>query len=156
MHRTAGFFAGFGALVPISLARISESALGLVPCTLCLWQRWPYLAIMLVAGFALYRIDLAGRVLWVAVALFLGNAVLASFHAGVEWGFWPNILTSCVASGPPARTVDDLLRAMPALAVPCEEAAIRVAGLSMAGWNAIYAVACGAILARMLTKEPRR
>jgi disulfide bond formation protein DsbB len=156
MPRTAGFFAGFAALVALSLARNSETWLDLVPCTLCLWQRWPYLAIMLVAGCALYRIDLAGRVLWVAVALFWGNAVLASFHAGVEWGFWPNILTACVPSGPPAGSVDDLLRAMPTRAVPCEEAAIRFAGLSMAGWNAIYALACGVILALMLRKEPRR
>jgi len=74
----------------------------------------------------------------------------------VEWGFWPNILTACVASGPPAGSVDDLLRAMPMRAVPCDEAAIRFAGLSMAGWNAIYALACGVILALMLRKEPRR
>jgi disulfide bond formation protein DsbB len=42
--------------------------------------------------------------------------------------------------------VDDLMRALAAQpVVRCEDPAIRIAGLSMAGWNALYAAAAATI-----------
>jgi disulfide bond formation protein DsbB len=97
-------------------------------------------------------------VLVATAALFLGNAGIAALHAGVEWGFWPSPVPECVVEGgAPAASVDDLLRALrPLPAIPCDEAALRVLGLSMAGWNAVYALAVGAVLAAMAWRSWRR
>ena len=57
---------------------------GLAPCSLCLWQRWPHIIIILLAVCApllrMPRLVLTGIAITAAVSL-----VLAAYHAGVEW-----------------------------------------------------------------------
>jgi disulfide bond formation protein DsbB len=147
------------AAAALAVAYASQYWGGLPPCPLCVWQRYPYWAAIglgLLAALALPARLALGALVAVA-ALFLGNAALAGFHAGVEWGFWPSPLPECVvAAGAPAATVDDLLAALrPLPAIPCDEAAIRVLGLSMAGWNAAYALAVGAALAVLAWRSGR-
>jgi len=72
-----------------------QLVLGLVPCPLCLEQRYAYyLAVPLGALVAVAAardaprgVVLAGLALLALAAL--GNAGLCAYHAGVEWKFWP-------------------------------------------------------------------
>ena len=147
------------AAAALAVAYASQYWGGLPPCPLCIWQRWPYWAAI---GLGLVALALPARLrpaaLAVTAALFLGNAAIAALHAGVEWGFWPSPVPECVVEGSaPAASVDDLLRALrPLPAIACDEAAIRVLGLSMAGWNALYALAVGAVLAAIGWRSWRR
>ncbi len=156
--RTTLVLAGAGAALALALAYTAEHLAGLRPCPLCLLQRWPY---WLVLGVALVGLIAPARVggiaLVVATALFFSNAGLAAFHAGVEWRLWPSPFAACAAEGiGTARTVEDLLRTLPPVAaVPCDEPALRVLGLSMAGWNALYALAVAATLTISLWRNRR-
>ena len=79
--------------------------------------------------------------------MFLISAGLGVYHAGVEWGFWagPGACTGQYAA--PAST-DDFLKSLEAgPSVRCDEAAIRIVGLSLAGWNALASLAIAAIAA---------
>ena len=144
MALLAGTLAAAAAL---AVAYASQHWGGLLPCPLCLWQRWPYWVAIAVgaAGLAVPRLALPA--IAVLALLFLGNAAIAALHAGVEWGFWPSPIPECRVAVGGAATIDDLLRSLsPTPVVPCDEAAIRVLGLSMAGWNALYALVIGAVL----------
>jgi disulfide bond formation protein DsbB len=61
------------------------------------------------------------------------------YHAGVEWGFWEGP-ASCAAANPGAP-VGDILSSLKATVrvVPCNEAAWRFLGLSLAGYNVLIA-----------------
>lgn len=145
MPRLLLVITGLLAAAALAVAYASQHWGGLLPCPLCVWQRYPYWAALAVglAGLALPR--LAVPALAVMALLFLGNAALAAFHAGVEWGVWPSPLPECVVQGGRAATAEELLRSLsPGPAVPCDQAAVRLLGLSMAGWNAVYALAVGA------------
>ena len=121
---------GLVYLATIAGAWIFEYA-GYLPCELCLKQRWAY---YVVAPLALLVAALNPpwlRAALVAVGLILlANAVFGVFHSGVEWGWWqgPTTCTGDVTTGLP-----DLSKP----AVMCNEAAIRILGLSLAGWNAV-------------------
>ncbi len=141
-----------GLVFALGLAAIlgawgSQVFFGYVPCKLCLEQRIPYyvgLPIVLAAlGAALGGAPrYAVRVLLALAGLvFAVNIYQASYHAGVEWGWWAGP-PDCGATAPAATgTTDDLLTQLQGIRlVSCTEAAFRFLGLSFAGWNAVVSV----------------
>ncbi|GAB4383797.1 disulfide bond formation protein B [Albidovulum sp.] len=117
--------------------------LGYAPCKLCLWQRWPHAAAIAI-GVAF--LALGWRWLaWAGALAALSTAALGLYHAGVEQGWWQGPET-CTSGGALSGSVDDLLgQIMAAPLVRCDEIAWSLAGLSMAGWNAILSLALAAI-----------
>jgi len=113
----------------------------LVPCPLCFIGRWQYYAGLPLALAALLlvqnNVNMA-RLLLVLVALvFVAGAIFSAWHAGVEWKFWPGPSTCETGSGSP-ETAGGLLSQMRSTrVVPCDEAAWRLFGVSLAGYNAI-------------------
>lgn len=138
---SAGGIAFFLALAAILIALAFEHIGGLIPCPLCLMQRWAYYAAIPVLFFAMALAGEKPRLaafLFVAVALaFLANTGLGVYHAGAEWQLWPGPDTCAGAQSLPTSAAD-LLKELPATqVVRCDEAAIRIGGLSLAGWNAV-------------------
>ncbi|MGY3288279.1 disulfide bond formation protein DsbB [Bradyrhizobium sp. LM3.6] len=147
------------AVTLIAAATIAPGAwffqlvLGIVPCPLCLEQRYAYyLAIPLGLLIALAARGGAPRPLLLAglaiLALAsLANAGLGSYHAGVEWGFWKGP-TDC--SGPVGNlgSATDLLSRLDSVkVVRCDEVQWRFLGLSLAGYNLLISLLMAAIAA---------
>lgn len=116
---------------------------GYVPCALCLHQREPYYVglAVLVSGAGLGFIAGAPCVyrgaLIVTALLMVYGLVTALFHAGVEWQWWAGP-AECGAGGATATDAANLLGDLDAVRPPsCDEATLRVLGLSFAGWNVI-------------------
>jgi disulfide bond formation protein DsbB len=113
---------------------------GLAPCQLCLWQRWPHAAAVVIGALAL---AMPGRVLPLLGALAaLASAGIGLFHTGVERGWWEG-LASCSAGSISGLDVNDLLDPTVEIAavVRCDEVAWQMLGLSMASWNALASLA---------------
>lgn len=111
---------------------------GLAPCKLCLWQRWPHAAAILLGALAFV---LPGRVLPLLGAMAaLATAGVGLYHTGVERRWWegPDTCTSGSVDG--MATGDLLNQIMAAPLVRCDEVAWSMMGLSMASWNAIASV----------------
>lgn len=117
---------------------------GLAPCQLCLWQRWPHAAAVLVGVLALVAArGIAGRVLPLMGALAaLATAGIGMFHVGVEQKWWEG-LASCTAGSISGISTADLLNpdVEVGAVVRCDEIAWQMFGLSMAGWNVVLSVA---------------
>ncbi|GAC1347570.1 MAG: disulfide bond formation protein B [Acetobacteraceae bacterium] len=139
-------------------ALASETWLGLVPCALCLWERWPY-RIAIGLGIAALLLPRFRRVLLGLMAMCaLAAAGLAAVHVGVEQGWWPSPLPECAAPALGGGSIAERLARMPALpAKPCDEPTylIPAVPLSMAADNLILALALAVFLA-MSTAAPRR
>ena len=132
-------------------ALLFEHVGGYIPCKLCLAQRTPYyigVPVMLSAALV-FRTgpQWAGRALVAAGgALMLYGLYLGVYHSGVEWGWWPGP-TDCgaVAGGIDAMSSGNLLDSIDAVRPPsCDQAALRIAGLSFAGWQAVAALGLAA------------
>lgn len=120
---------------------------GLQPCVLCIWQRWPYVAaILLAAGAAALRRHPVGRLLLGLAGLaFLAGAGIAAFHVGVELHWWAGT-AECGADAAPAASVEELKRRLLAQpVVRCDEVAWSLLGLSMAGWNLLLSLGLAAL-----------
>jgi disulfide bond formation protein DsbB len=116
---------------------------GLPPCEMCIWQRWPHGAAILLglggAALALtgaVPVKMARGLAWLAVAALVVTGAIGIFHAGVEWKLWPGP-SHCTGAGyVPGR--DDF---GPLQIVRCDEAMWRLMGISLAGYNAILSLA---------------
>ena len=131
---------------------------GYLPCELCLQQRLAYYAgvplAALTAYFALSGQGALARPGFALLALlFAGSAVFGAYHAGVEWGFWPGP-TACTGSIAAPAKVGDFLKELETIQiVRCDAVAIRIAGLSLAGWNAIISAALAWLAAGAARKQ---
>jgi disulfide bond formation protein DsbB len=158
--RIAAALTAIAALVALGLALGSERFGGLVPCALCLWERWPYRVAILLGVIALllpHRTRVV--VLWLAVLTMLVGAGLAFIHVGVEFGFWPSPLPECAAPTFSGGSIAERLASMPATpSKPCDEPTFLIPfiPLSMAAMNLLYALAFAALLAIYLSRSSRR
>jgi disulfide bond formation protein DsbB len=133
-------------LLPAGLlggALFSQYVVGLYPCEMCYWQRWPHAAAILLAIGALFSPLNAPRtrplVLMAALAIAISGAI-GVFHAGVEIGWWEGI-THCTATG--ASSLQDILNVP---LVRCDQVQWAFLGISMAGWNAILSLGGAAVI----------
>ena len=116
---------------------------GMAPCKLCLWQRWPH-ATAIVIGLV---IMVTGEVkaAWLGAVAALSTAAIGLYHVGVEQGWWEGP-TSCTSSSVSGMSAQDLMnQILAAPIVRCDEIAWQLAGISMAGWNAIASLLLAAI-----------
>lgn len=123
---------------------------GYEPCTLCYYQRYPYMAVILMSAAA-WMLSRDGHVhaklvlLLVAAsiaALFL-DAGIAAFHVGVEQKWWEGLSTCGGGSGSDG-SIEELLQQLQGIKlVRCDEAAWTLFGISMAGYNMLLALAMG-------------
>jgi len=113
---------------------------GLAPCELCLYERWPYYAAIILALLAL-AFPAAGvprAALALLGVLFLASAALGFYHAGIEQHWFPGP-TSCTSTGSAAETFEQLkAQIMGQRVVMCDQIQWSIAGLSLAALNAIF------------------
>jgi disulfide bond formation protein DsbB len=137
-----GLLAGLAMVATVGIALSFQHIGGYIPCKLCLEQRTPYYiaAPVMLAGFVFWW--LAGpayitRLCFAVGAVLMAYGVyLGVYHAGVEWAFWPGPTDCAVTVAAPTGT--NILEAIDTIKPPsCTEAALRVLGLSFAGWNVI-------------------
>lgn len=118
---------------------------GYAPCELCLKQRIPYyigIPVALLTLFVASRHRLgshrAARLGLAALTLiFVASALFGAYHSGVEWGFWPGP-ADCTGTLEKAGSMNDFMKQLQTTkVVRCDAVAIRILGLSLAGWNAV-------------------
>ena len=134
-----------GCVLTIAGFLFFQYVVGLPPCPLCLEQRYAFyfglaLAIMLTFGAshgARSRVMVAG---FGALALMmLYNAGLGAYHAGIEWKFWPGP-SECSGGGANFGAAGGgLLNQLQngISVVRCDQAAWRLFGISLPGWNVL-------------------
>jgi disulfide bond formation protein DsbB len=137
--------AGLGSALMLLAAFGFQHLGGLAPCEMCLWQRWPHAAAVVIGAVGLVRphglVALAGA-LGMAV-----NAAIALLHTGVERGWWVLNL-ACTGGAEDLGAMDITALLDPTQGAPivlCTEVAWAMLGLSMASWNGLASVALGAI-----------
>lgn len=112
---------------------------GLAPCKLCLLQRWPHGAVVVLGGVAMLpAISESGRrlLLGLCAVAFAITAGIGIYHVGVEQGIIAGP-TSC-SGGITGDSVEELRRKlMAAPIVRCDEVPWSLFGISLAGYNVI-------------------
>jgi disulfide bond formation protein DsbB len=117
---------------------------GMAPCQLCLWQRWPHGAAILI-GLLVLATGWRGLA-WAGALAALATAGIGVFHVGVEQLWWEGLAT-CTAGSIAGISTADLLNPAADVAAPvrCDQIAWSLIGISMAGWNVLISLGLAAV-----------
>jgi disulfide bond formation protein DsbB len=141
------------AAVTLAGAWFFQLVLDILPCQLCLEQRYAYylviplaLVLALAAARGAPRLLLLAGLVIIALAT-VGNAGLAAYHSGVEWGLWQGP-TECTGPVGDLGSAGNLLQRLDSVkVVRCDEVQWRFLGLSLAGYNVLISLLMAAIAA---------
>ncbi len=130
------------AIISLASALIAEHVFGLLPCNLCLYQRIPYVVIILLGLMAIvsrtarkpYAISM-----WLTAVTYAVGTYIAAFHTGVERHWWSYASDCTVNVGDSLDTTESFLAAIKTSpVVRCDEIPWSFLGLSFANYNALF------------------
>ena len=137
-------------LVPAALmagALGSQYLGGLYPCEMCHWQRWPHYAAIALAIVAIFlKPPIRPVVIALAALAMMTSGVLGVYHAGVEYQWWAGPACSSTVAG---ASLEDLMRAP---LVRCDAPQWTLAGISLAGFNALISTLGAFIVLNMIRR----
>jgi disulfide bond formation protein DsbB len=150
------------AAATLAGAWFMQLVLGIQPCELCLAQRYAYYLVVplgaltaIAAARDAPRGALVAGLAVIALAT-LGNAGLAAYHSGVEWGFWQGP-TACTGPVGNLGSAGNLLERLDTVkVVRCDEVQWKFLGLSLAGYNVLISLLMAAIAAWGVRRTARR
>lgn len=129
---------GLGSTLCLAAAFWFQHVEGLEPCPFCIYQRWAHgvsLAVAM-ASFIFMSPRLAAVMLAGLAVTFLAGTAIAVWHVMIEWHWVTS--SACSAATQSAATIEELESILLATDVArCDEVPWSLAGISMAGWNAI-------------------
>ena len=127
-------------LLSIISALIIEHTFGHRPCNLCLYERIPYfLSILLIVTIYFFK-KYEKIILLILFLVFISSTLLASYHVGIEEGFFNESFVCNVKNQPNILSKEELLKELNQNFVSCKNVTFRILGLSLATINAILSV----------------
>ncbi|PPR61440.1 MAG: Disulfide bond formation protein B [Alphaproteobacteria bacterium MarineAlpha3_Bin7] len=132
------------SLIVIVIVLIAEFYFSLLPCELCVYQRFPYIAVIVFAALAIgsgfYDKQ---KIALLFASIFLVSSFLAFYHSGVEYGLWS--YGGCAKQALP----DTLEKFHSSLAHPmpksCNEIEWTIFNLSISIYNGVLSLALSII-----------
>ena len=153
-----GLAAAIGSIALLGGAYYFQYVVGLAPCDMCLWQRYPHM-IAILFGLITIPLMVEPKVALVfaltAIAALFVTSGIGVFHVGVEYHWWQGP-QACSGNVPRGLSPEQLKKYLfGAKMVRCDETAWAMWGISMAGWNAILSGALAFVLASGLASWVR-
>ena len=129
----------------------------LYPCEMCHWQRWPHYAALAPALAAFFVPRGTARTLILVAALLIAlSGAIGVAHAGVEYHWWDGFTactqTTSLAGLDAAARLDAIMKAP---IVRCDAAQWTLAGISLAGFNALFSLGGAALILGLLMRRRR-
>ena len=141
----------FSAFV-LSAAYFIEYILGHQPCNLCIIERIPYLAsiILITSIFIIKKYEKI--ILIIILLFFLFGSATSFYHFGIEQGFFSESLVCDLGKGSNILSANDLLLELEKKTISCKLVTFRVFGLSLATFNTVISLILSVIIVKLLIK----
>ena len=153
-----GLCAFLGSAALLGGAFYFEYVVGLPPCEMCWWQRYPHMVAIVAGLIAVAAFGNQKTALWftlVAITALAITAGIGVFHVGVEHHWWAGP-QACTGTVPRGLSIEQLKKyLLGAKMIRCDEAAWIFLGVSMAGWNAILSGGLALMLGTHVAKHIR-
>ena len=138
------------SILSLSIAYFIQYILGHKPCNLCLIERIPYIASVILISF-IFIINRFEKIISIIILLFFIFAAIVSFyHFGIEQGFFSESLVCDLGNNVNLSKEQLLKQLQNSSIVSCKDVTFRVLGFSLATINTIISIILSVIITRVI------
>ena len=127
------------SLISIISALYIEYILQYEPCKLCIYQRLPYIAAILISFIGINYSN-NDQILIITIMIFALSAILSGYHFGIENSIFDE-LSACTNGSSDilnkSKLLESLNKTMP---INCKDATFKILGISLAAINTILSI----------------
>lgn len=126
-----------------------EYGLKHVPCNLCLMERLPYIATIIISSLVLF-FDKYEKIALIVIGLFfIFGTIISFYHFGIEQGFFSESLICNLKNENKIMTTKELLKVLETKTISCKDVTFSIYGISLATFNTIFSFTISAIMFRL-------
>ena len=136
------------SLVALIAAYFVEYILGYQPCNLCLMERLPYAAALLIILISYKLKHLEKQFILLLIIIFFAASILSLYHFGIEQGLIEESLVCDLQNSLKILSKEEILQQLQEKKVNCKDVTFKIFGLSLTTFNIIISI----LLTTTLTK----
>ena len=138
------------SILSLSIAYFIQYVLGHKPCNLCIIERIPYIASIILISLIFILNKYQKIISSLILIFFIFGAVVSFYHFGIEQGFFSESLI-CELTNSEALNKEELLNQLKkAEIISCKDVTFRFLGLSLATINTIISIILSGIMIRII------
>ena len=134
------------SILSLSIAYFIQYVLGHKPCNLCIIERIPYIAAIILISLVFILNRYQKIISSLILIFFIFGAVVSFYHFGIEQGFFSESLICELTNNNPLNKEELLNQLKKAEIVSCKDVAFKFLGLSLATINTIISLALSGIM----------
>ena len=137
-------------ILSLSIAYFIQYILGYKPCNLCLIERIPYLASIILISLIFILNRFKKIIAGIVLLFFIFGAIISFYHVGIEQEFFKESFVCNLDSAKDALSTEQLLKQLENAPVSCKDVTFRFLGLSLATINTIISILLSGIMFKVI------
>ena len=138
------------SILSLSIAYFIQYVLGHKPCNLCIIERIPYIAAIILISLVFILNKYQKIISSLILIFFIFGAVVSFYHFGIEQGFFSESLVCDLGSSQPLNKEDLLNQLKKTEIVSCKDVTFRFLGLSLATINTVISLILSGIIIKVI------
>jgi disulfide bond formation protein DsbB len=138
------------SILSLSIAYFIQYVLGHKPCNLCIIERIPYIAAIILISLIFILNRYQKIISSLILIFFIFGAIVSFYHFGIEQGFFSESLICELTNNNPLNKEELLNQLKKAEIVSCKDVTFRFLGLSLATINTIISLALSGIMFKVI------
>ena len=138
------------SILSLSIAYFIQYVLGHKPCNLCIIERIPYIAAIILISLIFILNRYQKIISSLILIFFIFGSVVSFYHFGIEQGFFSESLVCNLGNSQPINKEELLNQLKKAEIVSCKDVTFRFLGLSLATINTIISIILSGIMIKII------
>ena len=138
------------SILTLSIAYFIQYVLGHKPCNLCIIERIPYIAAIILISLIFILNRYQKIISSLILIFFIFGAVVSFYHFGIEQGFFSESLVCDLGNSQPLNKEELLNQLKKAEIISCKDVTFRFLGLSLATINTVISLILSGIIIKVI------
>ena len=138
------------SILSLSIAYFIQYVLGHKPCNLCIIERIPYIAAIILISLIFILNKYQKIISSLILIFFIFGAVVSFYHFGIEQGFFSESLICDLGNNQPLNKEELLNQLKKTEIVSCKDVTFRFLGLSLATINTVISLILSGIIIKII------